>query len=115
MTVDGSHYAKTLMSDLQLMSSRRLLVGGSEDTVSLTGRVMRNNFYGTIDKVASSPFLVVFIFSVEKGWLGSRVVSVLDSGAEGPGLKSQSRCCRVTVLGKLFTPIVPLFTKQQTW
>jgi len=24
------------------------------------------------------------------GWLGSRVVSVLDSGAEGPGFKSQS-------------------------
>ena len=23
------------------------------------------------------------------GWLGSRVVSVLDSGAEGPGFKSQ--------------------------
>ena len=45
-------------------------------------------------------------------WLGSRVVSVLDSGAEGPGFKSQSRRCRVTVLGKLFTPIVPLFTKQ---
>ena len=36
-------------------------------------------------------------------WLGSRVVSVLDSGAEGPGLKSQQRRCRVTVLGKLFT------------
>ena len=48
-------------------------------------------------------------------WLGSRVVSVLDSGAEGPGFKSQSRRCRVTVLGKLFTPIVPLFTKQQNW
>ena len=47
--------------------------------------------------------------------LGSRVVSVLDSGAEGPGFKSQSRRCRVTVLGKLFTPIVPLFTKQQNW
>jgi len=42
----------------------------------------------------------------------SRVVSVLDSGAEGPGVKSQSRRCRVTVLGKLFTPVVPLFTKQ---
>jgi len=28
------------------------------------------------------------------GWLGSRVVSVLDSGAEGPGFKSQSRRCR---------------------
>ena len=48
-------------------------------------------------------------------WLGSRVVSVLDSGAEGPVFKSQPRCCRVTVLGKLFTPIVPLFTKQQNW
>ena len=48
-------------------------------------------------------------------WLGSRVVSVLDSGAEGPGFKSQSRRCRVTVLSKLFTPIVPLFTKQQNW
>jgi len=39
---------------------------------------------------------------------GSRVVSVLDSGAEEPGFKSQPRRCRVTVLGKLFTPIVPL-------
>jgi len=44
-----------------------------------------------------------------------RVVSMLDSGAAGPRLKSQSRHCRVTVLGKLFTPIVPLFTKQQNW
>ena len=47
--------------------------------------------------------------------LGSRVVSVLDSGAEWPGFKSQSRRCQVTVLGKLLTPIVPLFTKQQNW
>ena len=31
---------------------------------------------------------------------------MLDSGAEGLGFKSQSRRCRVTVLGKLFTPIV---------
>ena len=50
-----------------------------------------------------------------QGWLSSRKVSVVDSGAEGPGFKSQSRRCRVTVLGKLFTPIVPLFTKQQNW
>jgi len=49
------------------------------------------------------------------GWLGSWVVSVLDSGAEGPGFKSQPRRCRVTVLGKLFTPIVPLFTKRRNW
>jgi len=27
------------------------------------------------------------------GWLGSWVVSMLDSDAEGPGFKSQSRCC----------------------
>jgi len=38
----------------------------------------------------------------------SRVAGMLDSGAEGPGFKSQSRCCRVTVLGKLFTPFVCL-------
>jgi len=48
-------------------------------------------------------------------WLGSRVVSVLDSGAEGPRFKSQPRRCRVTGLGKLFTPIVSLFTKQRNW
>jgi len=50
--------------------------------------------------------------SAEVGWLCGQVVGVLDSGAEEPGFKSQSRRCRVTVLGKLFTPIVPLFTKQ---
>ena len=47
------------------------------------------------------------------GWLGSRVVSVLDSGAVGPGFKSQPRRCRMTVLGTLLTPVVPLFTKQR--
>jgi len=40
-----------------------------------------------------------------------RVVGVLDSGAEGPGFKWQSRRCRLTVLGKLLTPVVPLFMK----
>jgi len=45
--------------------------------------------------------------------LGSRVVSVLDSGAEEPGFKSQLRRYRVTVLGKLFTPIASLVTKQR--
>ena len=56
-------------------------------------------------------FVPASIHEVE-GWLGSRVVSVLDSGAGGPGFKSQPRRCRVTVLGKLFTPVVPLFTNQ---
>jgi len=33
------------------------------------------------------------------GWLGSRVISVLDSGAEGrPGFKSQPRRCLVNSL-----------------
>ena len=46
-------------------------------------------------------------------WLGSRMVSVLDSGAVGPGFILQPRRCRVTVLGKLFTPIVcALFAKH---
>ena len=43
------------------------------------------------------------------------MVSVLDSDAEGPGFKSQPLRGWVTVLGKLFTPIVPLFTKHQNW
>ena len=50
-----------------------------------------------------------------RGWLGGRVVGVLDSGAEGPGFKSQPPRCLVTVLDKLFTPIVPLFTTQRNW
>ena len=37
---------------------------------------------------------------------------MLDSGTEGPGFKSQSGRCQVTVKGKLFTPIVPQFTKE---
>jgi len=34
------------------------------------------------------------------GWLGSRVVSVLDSGAEGPGFKSQPRPLSGNSLGQ---------------
>jgi len=57
----------------------------------------------------------VYKYSYLLGWLGNRMVSVLDSAGEGPGFKSQPRRCRVTVLGKLFTPMVLLFTKQQNW
>ena len=46
---------------------------------------------------------------VELVWLGSRVVDMLDSGAVGPGFS------QVTVLGTLFTPSMPLFTKQRNW
>jgi len=58
----------------------------------------------------SSPPLLPLIILI-----GSRVASVLDSGTEGPGFKLQPRRCRVTVLSKQFTPIVPLFTKQQVY
>ena len=64
--------------------------------------------YSTRDGMSSQSI------SLPVGWLGSRVVSVAED-AEGPGFNSQSRRCRVTVLGKLFTSIVPLFTKQQNW
>jgi len=48
-------------------------------------------------------------------WLGSWVVSLLGLRTEGPRFKTQPQRCRVTVLGKLFTPIVSLFTNQQNW
>ena len=38
---------------------------------------------------------------------------MLDSGAVRHGFTSKLRRCRVTVLGRLFTHIVPLFTQQQ--
>ena len=60
---------------------------------------------------AGSPFQ----FPVTLFELDSRVGSVLDSGAEEPEFISQPRRCRVTVLGKLFKLIVPLFTKQRNW
>ena len=70
--------------------------------------------YGSTDKMSRKFFCIthtaIYLRIYTLGWLGSRVVSVLDSGAEGTRFKLQSRHCRVTVLGKLFTPIVPLFT-----
>jgi len=39
------------------------------------------------------------------------VVSVPNSGLEEHGFESQSRGCRVTVLGKLFAPSVPWLTQ----
>jgi len=59
--------------------------------------------------------VAVFSHCCFYGWLVYQVVSVLDSGTERPGFKSQSRRCQVTVSGKLLTPIVPLFTKQRNW
>ena len=69
-------------------------------------------FVGNCSKLIRHVILRVYYIC---GWFGSRVVSVLDSGAEGPGFESQPRRCRVTVLGKLFTSIAPVFTKQRNW
>jgi len=57
-------------------------------------------------------FIIILLCKLCLYW-ATGIVSVLDSGAEGLGFKSLLRHCRVTVLVKLFTPIVPLFTKQQ--
>ena len=70
-----------------------------------------STYFGRSTRTTGEHFVAivcdVILTAIQPGWLGSRVVSVLDSGAEGPGFKSQPRLCRVTVLGKLFTPIVP--------
>ena len=69
----------------------------------------------TLGNEYGKTLLLPYYRHADPWWLGSRVVSVLDLGAEGPGFKSQPRRCSVTVLGKLFTPIVHVFTKQRNW
>ena len=91
------------------MSHRRVMMTHDDDDLSLTDT---DDTCQQLDKVLHSHHHHYYYYY---WWLGSRVVSVLDSGAVGPGFKSQSRRCRVTVLSKLLTPIVPLFTKQQNW
>ena len=49
------------------------------------------------------------VATVEASLVSRYGQSVLDSDTEGPGFKSQPRRCRITVLGKLFTP------KQRNW
>jgi len=75
-----------------------------------------HNIKGPIQRAKMTPQHSVQMFKYQRhtnGWLSSRVVNMLDSGTEG--FKSQPPRCRVTVLGKLFTPTVPLFTKQRNW
>ena len=95
-------------------------VTGPRGTRHLVTRFSRHRHYYTYCTVLChplcfSPSHIIRLPAHVHGWLGRRVVSVLDSGAEGPGFKSQSRRYRETVLGKLFTPVVPQFTKQHNW
>jgi len=85
-------------------------LGKEEHPVDIHHLITRSSI-----KISSSSITEASCYYTASNKNGSRVVSMLDSGTEGPGLKSQPRRCRVTVLGKLFTPIVPLFTKQQNW
>ena len=54
-----------------------------------TGRPLQVKYWGWVANPATAAALTPMFTTV--GWLGSRVVSVLDSGAERPGFKSQSR------------------------
>ena len=49
--------------------------------------------------------LVLHGIVVFSGWLGSLVVRVLDSQLDGCEFNLQPQQCRVTTLGKLFTPM----------
>jgi len=51
--------------------------------------------------------IVIIRPSTLAGWLGSRVVSMRDSGTEGPGFKPQPWRSRVTVLGKQWNSSQP--------
>ena len=88
----------------------------TKELLALLGRVHVENCWWTVVCMCISVCEHLFCIHLTcVWWLGSRVVSMLNSGAIGPGFKSQPRCYWVTVLGKLFTPIVPLFTKQWNW
>ena len=66
---------------------------------------------------ARSIFTEYFVIGAYQTTIGSVAewLACWTQAQKSPGFKSQSRRCRVTVLGKLFTPIVPVFTKQQNW
>ena len=57
-----------------------------------------------VNSLCNVKFIFPTVDTLEWVYVGSRVVNVLDSGTERHGFKSQPRRCRVTVLGKLFTP-----------
>jgi len=60
----------------------------------------------------SSPSSVVVHAAAVQRTTHGVVVRALDSWSTGRGFDSDRGTIRATTLGKLFTPIVPLFTKQ---
>jgi len=55
----------------------------------------------------------VVVIRTLQAWLSSRVVSVLDRAQKTQVQNAAATLSGNSLIGKLFTPIVPLFTKQQ--
>jgi len=60
-------------------------------------------------------FISYYIIQKYKGGSVAEWLACWTHEQKGPVSNHSRESCRVTVLGKLFTPIVPLFTKQQNW
>jgi len=86
---------------------------GNSRVADCKSQKYRNTISDTFGRRSSTCQLARYDFLLVLcvGWLDSRVVRVLDSGAESLG----SNRSRDAVFGKLFTFIVPLFTKQRNW
>jgi len=66
--------------------------------------------HGTTARHASLAYLLHTTIG-HRGGSVAEWLACWTQAQKGPG----SNRSRITVLGKLFTPIVPLFTKQQNW
>jgi len=86
-----------MYADFQLLK----IAKGRDKEPSLTagsvGSTSRQGDPTAVKRIEQILFTAICLFSDYEGWLGSRVVSMLDSGAEGPGFKSQPRRCRVSL------------------
>ena len=60
-------------------------------------------------------FISYYIIQKYKGGSVAEWLACWTHEQKGPVSNHSRESCRVAVLGKLFTPIVPLFTKQQNW
>ena len=76
-----------------------------------------NSFLLSIIFDFSTSLVFSFIFVVRRllRWLGRRVVSVLDSGAERARVQIAVATLSGNSLRQTVQPIVLLFTKQQNW
>jgi len=93
-----SHYLLSLMHtciNINPGTSRIRALPSAEHCPKLCTEKFRRGKTTVLSTIAYSSTIVAGLLHVcRPRWLGSRVVSVLDSGAEGPGFKSQPRRCR---------------------